>query len=374
MSAPTPRRSRQIGRIVDVGDVATFDRLVGDGARSLRGWRLVGIDLSRRSAALARLDPAGAVFAGCRFDDAAAADLRHRGALIFPELPGLPFDPYRSGLYTADELYMDHREGYEATPDAAIYAWSVVEHDGHGEMAIALHDAAIDDALDAVCDGEHVVGVMGGHAVRRGESAFGEATRLGRALRLAGSIVATGGGPGAMEAANLGSYLADQPEGAVADASRRLAAVASFRPSVGAWVELAFDVRDRWPGGDGGVGIPTWSYGHEPPNAFAGHVAKYFQNSVREDTLLRRCNGGIVFLPGAAGTVQEIFQDGCENYYGEPSTVAPMVLVGRDHWTSTVPAWPLLEALAAGRPMAAAIELVDSVDDAVEAIARHRAG
>ena len=31
---------------------------------------------------------------------------------------------------------------------------------------------------------------------------------------------------------------------------------------------------------------------------------------------------------GIAGTVQEVFQDACENYYADESSVAPMVLVG----------------------------------------------
>jgi predicted Rossmann-fold nucleotide-binding protein len=131
---------------------------------------------------------------------------------------------------------------------------------------------------------------------------------------------------------------------------------------------VAFDVRRRWPGGDGGLGVPTWFYGHEPANVFASAIAKYFQNSVREATLVRRCDGGIVFLAGAAGTVQEVFQDACENYYADEPTVAPMVLVGIEHWTRLVPAWPLLTALAASRPMAARLALVEDVDEAVAAL------
>lgn len=49
-----------------------------------------------------------------------------------------------------------------------------------------------------------------------------------------------------------------------------------------------------------------------------------------------------------------------------------MVLVNREHWTETLPTWPLLRALAADRPMAARIALVDSVDEAPEALSRLR--
>ena len=131
----------------------------------------------------------------------------------------------------------------------------------------------------------------------------------------------------------------------VAQALEMVAAAPSFVPSVEAWARAALEVRDRWPDGAPSLGIPTWHYGHEPPNAFATAIAKYFRNAVREAVLLRIASAGIVFLPGAAGTVQEVFQDACENYYAEPGARAPMVLVGRRHWTETLPAWPLLHPM-----------------------------
>jgi predicted Rossmann-fold nucleotide-binding protein len=116
------------------------------------------------------------------------------------------------------------------------------------------------------------------------------------------------------------------------------------------------------------IGIPTWFYSHEPPNAFATHIAKYFRNALREDTLLRLCDGGVVFLPGAAGTVQEVFQDACENYYAEPHDRAPMVLVGRRYWTEDLPAWPLLSALGERRGLGDVLHLVDTVEEAAEVL------
>jgi hypothetical protein len=62
--------------------------------------------------------------------------------------------------------------------------------------------------------------------------------------------------------------------------------------------------------------------------------------------------------------VQEVFQDACENYYADESAVAPMVLVGEEHWTRTLPAWPLLQALARGRALEGHVHLVDTVEDA----------
>ncbi len=45
--------------------------------------------------------------------------------------------------------------------------------------------------------------------------------------------------------------------------------------------------------------------------------------------------------------------------------MAPLVLVGRPAWLTERPVWPLLSALADGRPMAGTIHLVDTVDEAV---------
>jgi predicted Rossmann-fold nucleotide-binding protein len=149
-----------------------------------------------------------------------------------------------------------------------------------------------------------------------------------------------------------------------------LAAVPSFRPSVSAWARAAATVVERNPVGTPSLGIPTWFYGPEPPNFFATHVAKYFANAIREAILLELCNGGIVFLPGSGGTVQEIFQDACENYYGAAETVTPMVLVGHEHWLRRFPAWPLLQSLASGRQMEERVFLVDTVEEALEVLAR----
>ena len=47
---------------------------------------------------------------------------------------------------------------------------------------------------------------------------------------------------------------------------------------------------------------------------------------------------------------------------------APMVFVGERHWTQVLPVWPLLRALADGRPMARSVVLVDDPADAVSVL------
>ena len=351
---------------VDIESLEHFDRIVAAGATSMEGWRVQSVDLSARTAQLLGLDPMGSLFLGSALEEKAEEWIRDGGGLIFPTIPSIPFDSYRGTLYDADELYAGLENGYRATPDARIYAWSR-QHDEKGDtsrtLAAALHDHAIADALAELPDDKPWIGVMGGHGVARGSTSYRSAVLLGRALARAGQTVVTGGGPGAMEAANLGASLSGYDDSAIGTALSMLAVVPSFRPSVAAWAAAGLGVRREFPG-DGGVSIPTWFYGHEPPNVFASSVAKYFSNAQREDVLLSRARGGIIYLPGAAGTVQEIFQAVTPNYYGDPATQVPLILVGVQHWSVDLPVWPLLQSLAVERSMAGFVHLVDTIEEA----------
>ncbi|WP_405956665.1 LOG family protein [Streptomyces phaeochromogenes] len=356
----------------EIETLQEFDAVVSSRG-TLAGFRVQCVDLTDRTRELLASDATGAVFLGCPMRENAAAKVRADGALVFPPLPGLPFDPYRGHLYRPDELFAALDKGYEETPDALAYAWfqqTKTDGDIYASMLRSVHDDAISDALDELLRGTRVVGVMGGHALGRGTDAYDSAARLGRALARAGFTVATGGGPGAMEAANLGAYAAPYDDTMLHEACELLARSPSFVPSVTDWARAAFEVRTRWPKGNTSVGIPTWFYGHEPPNAFASHIAKYFANATREDGLLARSNAGVVFLPGAAGTVQEIFDNATPNYYESRGEPTPMVLVNRAHWTERLPTWPLLQALARDRSMESRIALVDRIEEAPEALIR----
>ncbi len=83
------------------------------------------------------------------------------------------------------------------------------------------------------------------------------------------------------------------------------------------------------PSDEGGLAVPTWLYGHEPANLFAGAIAKYFSNAIREDTLLRLARGGMVFAPGWAGTVQEVFQAATKAFYRTDGDSGPLVFLDR---------------------------------------------
>ena len=365
-------------RINELETLEAFDQALASGLQRLRGWHLQSLDLTGRAAELARIDVAGGVFLGCTFASGEGAgselDLRRRGGLVFPRVPDVPFNPYRATLYSPEELYAGLESGYPATTDAIAYAWSRGPRAVDRTLAAALHDHSVDDALeefveDRAAAGRELVGVLGGHALGRDEPGYRDAALLGR--QLAGEFtVATGGGPGAMEAANLGAWLAGSGDAALDEAIEILARAPRFAEDLTGWARAAFEVRDRHPDGTASLGVPTWFYGHEPPNALASVIAKYFSNATREDVLLKACRRGLVFLPGAAGTVQEIFQAACADYYAQAPAVIPMVLVGVEHWTREVGVWDLLRSLGRGRPFGASLDLVDRPEDVLPLLAQ----
>ena len=167
--------------------------------------------------------------------------------MIVPDPPGaLPFVPLREHLYSQDELTVrtppaspgDDPAGDRPTVDEAIGAW--FHGPGHGvdfAIARALHDATIDSALVTHLAGRSVVGVMGGHADTRGSDRYVTGARLGRALSRAGYHVATGGGPGLMEAANLGAWFAPAPDADLDTALEILDAAPSYEADPIAYTE-----------------------------------------------------------------------------------------------------------------------------------------
>ena len=361
---------------MEIESLAALDDHLDDDTEPLTGLRLQGLDLTGYADRFARRGHlTGLVVLGGVVPPDVMDVLLAGGAIVFPGVADAPVDPWR-GLYLPEQLYAGLEAGYDVTPDALAHRWLVDAHlrtDAYCTLVRAIHDDTVTDELDEFVAGRMVVGVMGGHAVERGSGAYAAAARLGHTLAEAGCLVTTGGGPGAMEAANLGALCRDA--GSLDRSLARLAAVPRFA-DVTAWARLALDVRSELLGDRRdlptetlgptarSLGIPTWFYGHEPPNVFCDAVAKYFSNALREDGLIARCNAGIVVLEGAAGTVQEIFQAMTPLYYARAGIPGPpLVLVGVRHWTESVPVWPAISALAARAGIARSIHLVDGVQE-----------
>jgi predicted Rossmann-fold nucleotide-binding protein len=115
------------------------------------------------------------------------------------------------------------------------------------------------------------------------------------------------------------------------------------------------------------LSIPTWFYGHEPPTPFATHTAKYFHNALREDGLLAIADAGIIYAPGKAGTLQEIFQDAAQNYYESFGRFSPMAFLDIDgYWSTKFPVSELLRPLFGDERMQRSVFISDDADHLVE--------
>jgi len=280
----------------------------------------------------------------------------------------LPYQPIPQKLYTSTDLFKGFDPGepgsWGKTLDFEIYRHFVIEGrttPGNPYMGMmqALHDNAISEATTIFTSGRKVTAIIGDHTLRRDSSAYRDAALLARALTRQGFLICTGGGPGAMEASHLGASLAKSSDGNLDQALELLKTQAAV-PALGkvvdphgvidaalvaeaeAWFRPAFELsRSIQPAGES-LAVPTWHYGHEQTTPFASHVAKYFQNSIREDGLIAIANDGIICMEGKAGTIQEVFQDATQNYYQKFERFSPMVLFGVEYWTKSYPVAGLL--------------------------------
>ena len=345
----------------------------------LRHCVVQGLDLRKQASCLDRAEVTGAVFLGCQFgSEQEEQHLRQRGALIFPRFEGLPYDPYRPELYTREELMEGYSVEEDLSVDKRIYDHFVAHGRHHAGVleAIAqrIHDHAIENALDNLLAGEpgdppkRVVGVMGGHGTPRDAESFEKVARVARGLTQRGFFITTGGGPGTMEAGNLGAYLADADDDGFEWALETLRAAPVFTDD--GYLEQAAKVVERFPVGRASLAIPTWFYGHEPSNWFSNHIAKFFSNSLREDGLLEISTYGVVFATGSAGTTQEIFMDATQNHYKTFGHVSPMVFLGRERYVEETGLFPMLQKLATGREYAQWLHLTDDPEDVIDFISK----
>ena len=274
---------------------------------------------------------------------------------IFDYLVSVPFNVSRTRLYSATELYGEcisgQPEAYDNCLDAQIYRHYLSKgkqtNNIKESIARTLHDQGIYVALGEffrVHNYLKCIGVMGGHALLRTDDMYRQIVFLSKRLTELGFYMLSGGGPGAMEATHLGAWMAGYNDDEVEDALQILSVSPSFCDST--WLSTAFEVIHKYPQSQfESLGIPTWLYGHEPSTPFATHIAKFFDNSIRENHILTLPFGGIIYTPGSAGTMQEIFQDAVQNHYLSYGFSSPMIFLGSHFWTEKVPAYTLLQEL-----------------------------
>jgi predicted Rossmann-fold nucleotide-binding protein len=319
------------------------------------------------------------------------------------DMPGresLPFEVNPAKLYTVPKLYegfdLSDPSSWKKSRDNRIYDWFLEPKVGGphhlkqlAAVATRLHDTAIEHGIAYLLKERQSVGFMGGHNVKRNEGSFQRVAEMARILKRRGFMIISGGGPGLMEAANFGAFMAAFDDEKFNPSLEILRSAPDY-DNKEAWIASAARVRanllGRWNDQESepswNLGVPTWLYGAEPPNLFATHIAKYFYNSLREDGLVTIANGGLIFGEGAAGTVQEIFQDTTLNYYRAQGVAAtPMILYGANFWNpgpgsdeplngnqTGLPAYKLLQKLArdATPPFLTALLLSDDPAEIVD--------
>lgn len=294
------------------------------------------------------------IFLGCELNDK-IKDHIEKDNYIFPRL-NVPYNIYQNKLYTKDDLYGGYILGspdtYEHTFDKVVYdhfmktgkeADSIME-----TLARRLHDHSITDALYDFLekyDEKKVVAIMGGHGLCRNTADYKMVAKLSKELTESGYLMTSGGGPGAMEATHVGAWFAGRKNEDLEDSFNILDQAPAYKDKL--WMNTAMTVITKYPKNDyESLGIPTWLYGHEPSTPFASKIAKYFANSVREDGLLTIAKGGVIFSPGSAGTIQEIFQEVTQNHYLSFGYASPMIFLNSEYWTDDRPIYPLLKDMS----------------------------
>lgn len=318
-------------------------------------------------------------FLGCQQPLPMEMDLRSRGVEVIRGPQGLPYQPFRTQLYTWRELLEGYTDQEDRSRDLMIYQhFEQVRFNPPIREALwqRIHDHSIDDALRALLSFDKngmtspkCVGFMGGHSVRRDDPFFRLSAKTAKYLSEAGYFIVSGGGPGIMEAANLGAYMTGMPDQVLEEVLAMLAEAPHYTSP--GYHEKAMMVLDTHPAGGDSLAIPTWFYGHEPSNLFASYIAKYFSNSIREDNLLAISLYGIVFAPGSAGTTQEIFMDATQNHYGTFNYYSPMVFLGTHRYQIETLIFPLLKQLAHGRTYADLLYISDVPEQIVSFLEQH---
>ena len=169
------------------------------------------------------------------------------------------------------------------------------------------------------------IAVFGSARTTPDEPSYAQAEEVGRRLVEAGFAVVTGGGPGAMEAANKGASEAGGT-------------------SVGLGIELPFE-----------SGLNDW--------VDVGINFRYF--FVRKTMFVKYAQGYVV-LPGGVGTLDELFE-AMTLVQTQKVTQFPIVLLGTAYWSGLLE-WMRGTLLEQGKIKQSDLDMLILTDDVEEAV------
>jgi hypothetical protein len=184
------------------------------------------------------------------------------------------------------------------------------------------------EGFEALADCNPAVSIFGSARVTPEHPDYLKAEAIARQLAREGFAIITGGGPGAMEAANKG------------------AAAAGGR-SVGLNIELPME---------------------QSPNPYSNIRVSFRYFFVRKVMFVKYASG-FVILPGGFGTLDELFE-AITLIQTEKIRPFPVVLVGRTYWSGLID-WisgVMMEDQKISPRDLAILKVVDTADEAVEVI------
>ncbi len=181
-------------------------------------------------------------------------------------------------------------------------------------------------SFEALADIDRAVSVFGSARTPRGDPVYVRATAVSRALGEAGFTVITGGGPGLMEAANLGARQAGAE-------------------SVGLNIELPYE---------------------QEVNPYVSRRVDFEHFFARKVAFVRYASAFVIH-PGGFGTMDELFE--ALNLIST-ATIRhfPVILVGSEHWGGLL-AWMHEHMVGSGELEPAEAGMLRLTDDPAEVVA-----
>jgi uncharacterized protein (TIGR00730 family) len=187
------------------------------------------------------------------------------------------------------------------------------------------------EGFGALAEVGPAVAVFGSARTGPDSAEYEQGVEVGRRLAEAGYAVITGGGPGAMEAANRG-------------------AVAGDGVSIGLGIELPFE-----------QGLNEY--------VDLGINFRYF---FARKTMFVKYAQGFIVLPGGFGTLDELFE-AVTLVQTRKVTSFPIVLLGTRYWSGLM-TWVRTVMVAEGKASPADLDLITVTDSVEEAVALIRKG